>query len=118
MGVAVVTFRSMKCLWNQSSRLALIASLAASPGDVVRVGVDGSDDTAYRADALGRWGAVGLPLIPLALLWLVPGSRWLLSIEGQASRRQRLLYLASTVAPAAMLLVAGVGGLIVAIAIS
>lgn len=29
MGVAVVTFSSMKCLWNQSSRLALIASLAA-----------------------------------------------------------------------------------------
>ena len=94
------------------------ALLAADPGDRVRVGADGPDEAAYRSDLWGRWAAVALPLVPLALLWLVPWVRWFLRRPGVARRRETALFLTGGVLPAGLLLLAGLGGFLVALATS
>jgi hypothetical protein len=92
------------------------ALLAADPGDRVRVGADGPDETAYRSDVWGRWSAVGLPLLPLALLWLVPWFRWFMGRPGaRARRRDTVLLVLGGLVPAGVVLLAGVGGFLVAV---
>jgi hypothetical protein len=92
------------------------ALLAADPGDRVRVGADGPDESAYRSDLWGRWSAVALPLVPLALLWLVPWFRWFMSRPGARARRhETVVFLLGGLVPAAVLLLAGIGGFLVAV---
>jgi hypothetical protein len=93
------------------------AKLAADPGDEVAVGADGPDENAYRSDLWGRWGAVALPLLPLAFLWLIPWVRRFLRTPGErASRGEITLFLAAGVAPAVVLLLLGGIGFLVAVA--
>lgn len=95
------------------------ALLAADPGDRVRVGADGPGEPAYRADLWGRWAAVGLPLLPLSLLWLLPWARWFLRRPGsRARRRETVVFLLAGLVPAAVLLLAGIGGFLVAVFLS
>ncbi len=95
------------------------ARLAADPGDELAVGADGPDETAYRSDLWGRWAAVGLPLVPLAVLWLIPWGRRFLRTPGErASRGEIALFLGAGVAPAAVLLLLGGAGFLVAVAIT
>lgn len=95
------------------------AKLRADPGDELAVGADGPDEDAYRADLWGRWAAVALPLLPLAFLWLTPWAGWFLRRPGERARRsETTLFLAAGVAPAAVLLLLGVAGFLVALGIT
>lgn len=97
---------------------AVEALLSADPGDTIAVGADGSDEPAYRSDAWGRLAVVALPLLPLGLLWLVPGGWLVLRTPGPLSRGQKVAFLALSVVPSALLLAVGAVGFLVAVSIS
>jgi hypothetical protein len=84
------------------------ALLAADPGDEVRVGADGPDETAYRSDVWGRLGAIALPLFPIGLLWLVPGLWLAFRTPGAIGRARSIRFLLFSVAPSALILCLGV----------
>lgn len=91
------------------------ALVRSEPGERLSVRADGPDERAYRADLWGKWAAVALPLLPLALLWAVPWVQWMLRRPGRASRREIALFLGLGVAPAAVLALLGVVGFFVAL---
>jgi len=91
------------------------ALLAADPGDRVTVGADGPDETAYRADVWGRLGAIALPLIPIGLLWLVPGLWSVFRTPGVLDRGRRLRFLAFSVMPSALILAVAGAAFLVAV---
>lgn len=83
------------------------------PGETYHVRADPDSGTAYRTDLPARWGSVSLPLVPLALLWLMLGGWWVFRQPGVLDVRQRLLFLGVFGAPtAALLLAAGIGFLL------
>lgn len=94
------------------------ALVRAAPGERLRVGADGPGERAYRADLWGRWAAVGLPLLPVALLWILPWVSWMLRRPGRASRRDTAVFLVLGVAPAAVVALLGAVGFCVALAVT
>lgn len=97
---------------------AVEALVGAEPGERLTVGADGPDERAYRADLWGRLAAVGLPLVLLGLMWGLPWAQWLLRRPGRASRRETALFLGLGVAPAGALVLLGVVGFFVGLAVT
>ena len=61
--------------------------------------------------------AIALPLLVLAFVWLVPWGAWFLRRPGERARRSEVaLFLAAGVTPAAVLLLLGAVGFLVAVA--
>jgi hypothetical protein len=94
---------------------AVEALLDADPGDTVQVGADGPDEPAYRSDVWGKLGAIALPLFPIGLLWLVPGSWLALRRPGALSRGQKIRFLLFSVVPSALVLSVAVVAFFVAV---